>query len=211
MARWRLLEPHYLYTDPGVKWEYTETDRGTGRQVRKQYDVPQYFHHESEADWTDKVAGAVIVSDGHNADPRDIIFKGDPTPGMHPIDDEARAITLKFKAKWGLPDQIFSLASPGSYSTNLTDYFVQQQDKVNMQMADLAQKNAHGFDQFMHSMTSMMMQNQKILEVLAVKSSGATPVVDDLEPLEEPNATEKPSGEDNRRPPATRASVGRRF
>jgi hypothetical protein len=211
MARWRLTEAHYIYTEPGIKWEYIETDRTTGRQVRKQYDVPQYFHHEAEGDWTDKVNNWVVVSDGHNAQPRDIIFKGDPTPGMHPLDDEATEITLKFKGKWGLPDQIFSLASPGSYSTNLTDYFVQQQDKVNTQMADLAQKNTQGFGEFMQSMTAMMQQNQKILEMLAIKASGATPVVDDLEPLEEPDATEKPSREDNRRPASAGGRPGRRF
>ena len=211
MARWRLTEPHYLYTDPGTKWEYIETDRATGRQVRKQYDVPTYLHHESEADWTDKVNGLVVVSDGHNAQPKDIIFKGDPTPGMYPLDDEATALTVKFKAKWGLPDQIFSLNNPGSYSTNLADHFVQQQDKVNMQMADLAQRNAQGFDQFMQSMTAMMQQNQKILEVLAMKASGATPVIDDLEPLEEPDATEKPSREDNRRSASAGRGAGRRF
>src|SRR6516164_1126450 len=96
MARWRLLEPHYLITVPCAKWEYMETDRTTGRQIRKQYDVPTYFHHEIEADWTDKKEGGVFVSNGTNANPSDIIFKGEPTPGMLAIDDEAKAISSKY-------------------------------------------------------------------------------------------------------------------
>ena len=168
MARWRLLEPHYLMTEPGAKWEYTETDRTTGRQVRKQYDVPRYLHHESEADWTDRQEQCVVVSDGKNANPRDIIFKGDPTPGMFPLDDEARAITAKFKGKWNLPDRIFDM-NAGSYSTNLTDYFVQQQDKVNMQVAKMEEKRAQGLDKFMETMVAQQAQMVKVLEMLAKK------------------------------------------
>src|SRR5215472_14258375 len=170
MARWRLLEPHYLFTEPGTKWEYVETDRVTGRQVRKQYDVPTYFHHEAETDWNDyttlangaKAAGQVVVSDGHNPGPRDIIFKGQPTPGMDPLDDEARAITAKFrKEKWNIPDNIKWGA--GEYSIALADHFVQQQDKVNMQMAKLEESRVQNTDKFQESMIAMMAQNQKIL------------------------------------------------
>jgi hypothetical protein len=199
MARWRLTEPHYLNVE-GVKWEYMEVDRTTGRQIRKQYDVPSYYHHEAEGDWNDKVNNWVVVSDGHNAQPRDIIFRGEPTPGMYPLDDEARAITDKHKHKWKFADKMFDLNSPGDYGTRLADHFVQMQDKVNMQMSELESKRAQGFDQFLVSMTSMMQQNQKILEMLAVKQSGAAPVVDDLEPLP---PVEEPKPDKNR--------VGRRF
>jgi len=169
MARWRLLEPHYLHTEPGVVWEYMETDRTTGRQTRKQFPVPQYFHHEVESDWTDKQAQMVVVSDGKGAKTGDIVFKGEPTPGMMPLDDEAKAISSKFREKWSLPDKMFDPDRPGDYSTNLADHFVQQQDKVNMQMTKLEEKRAQGFDQLMQGMTALMQQNSKILEALSNK------------------------------------------
>jgi hypothetical protein len=205
MARWRLTEPHYLFTDPGTKWEYVETDRTTGRQVRKQYEVPQYFHHEAEADWNEyesgprgeKLAGSIVVSDGRNAKPRDIVFKGNPTPGMDPIDDEAKAITAQFKDKWNLPDNI--KWGPGEYTTGLTDWLVTQQDKVSSKMAALAEKNTAGFGDFMKSMTEMMQQNQKILEMLTVKSNG------------ERNGEEGSAGQDNRRPAGGVRRRGRPF
>jgi len=206
MARWRLLEPHYLFTEPGTKWEYVETDRVTGRQVRKQYDVPTYFHHEAETDWNDyttlangaKAAGQVVVSDGHNPGPRDIIFKGEPTPGMDPLDDEARAITAKFrKEKWNIPDNIKWGA--GEYSIALADHFVQQQDKVNMQMAKLEESRVQNTDKFQESMIAMMAQNQKILELLAVKSNG------------EPNGEEGSAGENHSRSAGVVRRRGRRF
>jgi hypothetical protein len=207
MARWELREPHYLFTEPGTKWEYIETDRMTGRQLRKQYDVPQYFHHEYESDWTEftilangaRHSGRVVVSDGHNPGPRDIIFKGSPTPGMKPLDDEAIAITAKFKDKWNLPDKMFDLNNPGDYATNLADHFVQMQDKVNMQMTKLEESRVQNADKFQESMLAMMQQNQKILEMLAVKSSG------------EPNGEEGSTGQDNPRSAGAVRRRGRRF
>jgi len=179
MARWELREPHYLYTEPGTKWEYIETDRTTGRQVRKQFDVPQYFHHEAETDWTEfttlangqRSTGKVVVCNGHNPGPRDIIFKGDPTPGMQPIDDEAREITAKLKTKWNLPDKMFDMNNVGDYATNLADHFVQMQDKVNMQVQKMAEQRTEGMDKFMQTMAEMMAQNQQILAALVGKAT----------------------------------------
>jgi hypothetical protein len=207
MARWELREPHYLFTEPGTKWEYIETDRVSGRQVRKQYDVPQYFHHEAESDWTEfttlangaRASGIVVVSDGHNPGPRDVIFRGEPTPGMKPLDDEARAITAKFKNKWNLPDKMFDLNNPGDYATNLADHFVQMQDKVNMQMAKLEEGRVQNLDKFQESMIAMMQQNQKILEMLAVKSNG------------ERDGEEGSAGQDNQGSAGTVRRRGRRF
>src|SRR3974390_1952394 len=172
MARWRLLEPHYLFTDPGAVWEHMETERTTGRQIRKQYPVPRYFHHEAESDRTDGVGQMVVETDGNNAQPTDIIFKGEPTPGMMPLDDAAKAITEKNKEKWSLPNRMFDPNSPGDYATNLADHFVQQQDKVNMKMSELAERRDQGMDKFMETMAAMMEQNQRILEALVTKASG---------------------------------------
>src|SRR5215472_12935255 len=170
MARLRLTEPHYIFTDPDTVWERLETDSVSGRQVRKQYVVPKYFHHEIEADWNDKEEKAVVVSDGHNAKKTDIIFKGEPTPGMLGLDDEAKEISAKFKDKWNIPDNI--KWGPGEYSGALSDYFVQQQDKVNLQMAKTEEDRARSTDKFQESMLATMAQNQQILALLAGAASG---------------------------------------
>lgn len=201
MARWRLLEPHYLYLDPPVKWVYNEVDRVTGRPVRKEFEVPQYFHHESEIDWTEfdligrgeRVNGYVVVTDGKgNFTPKDIKFKGEPTPGMYPLDEEAKAISAQYSAKWSTPDKIWDMNADGSYSSRLTDHLVENQNKVNMHIAELAERRDAGFDKFMQAMTTMMQQNQMILETLALKAAGEpkAPEMAPLEAADPPSAAE---------------------
>jgi|SRR5215475_2787785 len=111
MARWKLSVEHYLHTDPPSEWEHKETDQSSGRQMRKVYPVPT---------WLDK---ETIVSDGNNPKPGDIVFVGEPTPDMQPIDDEAEAISRKIEAtgKWKHP--IESLPAQGA-STFQPDFSV---------------------------------------------------------------------------------------
>ena len=97
MARWKLKAPHYLSV-PGTEWEYKETDMGSGKQGRKIYPVPMYLHPDSMAD--QNYPGEIIVSNGNNAQPKDIVFVGPPTPDMDPLDDEARAISAAESQKW---------------------------------------------------------------------------------------------------------------
>lgn len=186
MARWRLLEPHYLNV-PGTKWEYQETDRTTGRQVRKSFDVPTHYHPDIEADWTERDGlgmGFVAVSDGHNSKPSDVIFKGEPTPGMLPLDDEAKEISARYQEKWTTPGRLYDEAE-GGYAQRMMDQFVESQGKVNMLLAE--NREIPGMSDFMQVMTNMMKQNQQILQILAekavAKELGITQEVDDLEPL----------------------------
>src|SRR5215472_3254034 len=195
MARWRLTEPHYLYTNPETIWERLETDTVTGRQVRKQYVVPAYFHHEIEADWTDKSEKAVIGSDRLDlAHKTDIVFKGDPTPGMMPIDDEASAISAKFKEKWNIPDNI--KWGDGQYNAALTDYFTQQQDKLSREMGQLAESNSRSLEVFMKQTGLQQAQMIELMKILTKQSTGETNVPGPAEP-------------DNQRP-ATAVAAGRR-
>src|SRR5215467_2829712 len=114
MARWRLTEPHYLKV-PGTFWEQNETDRETGRRKRIEHPVPLYLNPSHPSDWTHKPSGLGHITAGGNSftegviivaykdktdDKKDIIFEGDPTPGMEPIDDEAQAISDSFKERW---------------------------------------------------------------------------------------------------------------
>lgn len=189
MARWRLLEPHYLKVK-GVTWEYQETDRASGRQIRKTFPVPQHFHPDIEVDWTEREGpsgmGIVVVSDGHNAKPSDVVFEGDPTPGMLPIDDEAKEISARYDKKWKTPERLYDEAE-GSYAARQMDQYVESQGKVNMLLAEASTREVPGMSDFMQVMANMMKQNQQILMALAEKSMakelGIEQVIDKEEPL----------------------------
>lgn len=123
MARWRLINPHYLNV-PGTEWEYKETDRTSGRSGRKIYPVPLYLDPRDAADHN--YPGEIVVSDGTNPGPRDHVFLGEPTPDMEPLDDEARAISTRLAPKWQHP--IESL--PGTFSQSLISAFEKQISEV---------------------------------------------------------------------------------
>jgi hypothetical protein len=187
MARWRLIEPHYLKVK-GVTWEYQEVDRTSGRQTRKSFPVPQHFHPDTEADWTEvngRGMGWIVVTDGHNSKPSDIVFEGEPTPGMECLDDEARKISDKYRVKWKEIDRPYA-EEEGGYASRMMDRFIEEQGKVNLALAE--SRDIPGMGDFMRTMTDVMKQNQQIMMTLAEKSIAAElkikPVVDDLEPLD---------------------------
>lgn len=120
MARWKLTEPHYLFgyppdlSDEGTEWEYKETDRITGRERRKRFKVPFYFESET-----------IVCLEGRGL-PTDFVFEGDPTPGMQPLDDGAKAISAEHAHKWvhpieTLPGQGFSASLLTSLERQLTE------------------------------------------------------------------------------------------
>ena len=84
MARWRLMNAHYLNVS-GTEWEHKETDRSTGKQARKVFPVPMLLNPEDPADHN--YPGEIIVAhEGKTAQRRDIIFVGQPSPvvvGVH--------------------------------------------------------------------------------------------------------------------------------
>ncbi len=86
--------------------EYKETDRETGRERRKRFEVPFYAERDS-----------IVCQEGRGS-PTDTIFRGDPTPDMVPIDDEAKEISASFASKWAHP--IESLPGQGFSSSLLT-------------------------------------------------------------------------------------------
>src|SRR5215469_11271581 len=100
MARWKLNDKHHLHVD-GTKWEYTETDRSTGRPKRKQFDVPTFLDPADPGQWTVITAfdqggrpadGDIVVCWAGKGEAKDLVFAGEPTPDMTPLDDEARAV-----------------------------------------------------------------------------------------------------------------------
>ncbi len=102
MARWSLRNSHYLNV-PGNEWMHEETDRETGRRNRKMFPVPQLLDPNNPQDQNYRELGRIIVCHEGKGEPRDIIFLGEPTPEMEPMDQEAEEISKSLRAKWEHP------------------------------------------------------------------------------------------------------------
>jgi hypothetical protein len=163
MARWKLMTAHYLAV-PGTEWEYTENSRTTGRPIRNKFQVPRFLDPRDPQDWTttwgnrDNAEGEVIVCYAGKGQSSDIIFTGEPTPDMVPLDDEAKAISASFEDKWKWkPD-----SAPTDYSQSLVDRF-------QLEMAEVERKPAQveGLGELVNAISAMATTNQEILKRLA--------------------------------------------
>lgn len=179
MARWKLTEAHYLRV-PGTKWEYTEIDRITGRPKRTPFDVPLLLNPMDIGDLQvygqpDPFLGQngdpiIVVTNNPNPAGRDVYFTSDVTPGMLPLDDEAKALTEEAaKGKWKPTTGIDPEAQNTSYTNKLLSGLIDQMTDVKL--AAQAAPPAHGLDELLKTMTAMMQQNQQILTMLVDKSS----------------------------------------
>ena len=167
MARWKLTASHYIQTDQETEWEYTEVDRTNGRPKRHKFRVPTFLDINDPVCWTERIMGMdgkpvegyINVSDGNNPGAGDVIFKGDPTPDMLPLDDEARAISDTFKEHWrfNVTEQ-----EPGTFAQDLVDNLQRQ-----LAAAQIATKPAEvqvpGLAEFMKTMAEIQAQNAAIL------------------------------------------------
>lgn len=162
MARWRLLNAHYLKV-PGNEWEYKETDRSNGRQIRRAFDVPQFLNPYDPQDWNYKSSpdeGEIIVTNQEDSDyTKDYVFLGDPTPDMEPIDDEAKAISASFANQWKHPIESLS----GNYSQSLIDGF-------QAEMAKTATKPAEDMKELTAAITAMAQMQGDLIAALAGKA-----------------------------------------
>jgi hypothetical protein len=169
MARWQLRHNHYLPVE-GVFYEHTETANSTGETVRMRFPVPRYLDIADPKCWTEfvhgpdgkPVDGKVIVCNGTGAKGRDIIYRGEPTPDMDPLDDEARAISESFREKWSV--QSFDV--PGqSYAEKI---LIEMQSKS----VDDAQPSKAQFNQLLE-------QNAAMIAALTKMASSFAPVEED--------------------------------
>ncbi len=130
--RWRLTAPHYLniVRDGEVaQYEYKETDRNTGRQARKTFPVPVLLDPDNPQDHNYRELGDIIVCMEDKGEPRDIVFVGEPTPDMEPLDKEAEKLSESLRSKWQHP--IETLASNGpDYGAQLIATFQRQIDAM---------------------------------------------------------------------------------
>lgn len=170
MARWRLAAPHYLNTGD-TKWEYSEVDRTTGRPKRVQFDVPRLLNPEDPGDWNfvyskdgfgKADSGEIIVAQGDH-EPRDIIFIGDPTPDMVPLDDEAKAISAKHAHKWKHPIESLS----GSYADEMLKDLTEEMQQVREKSASA---QVEGMTELLTAMAQMMKQNQEMMTLIAARA-----------------------------------------
>lgn len=101
------MTPHYLNVHElpdgtRIEWEHKETDRTTGKAVRKLYPVGCMLDPRDSSDCN--YPGEIIVStEPSRAYPRDIIFAGNPTPDMEALNDEAETISAAMRPRWEHP------------------------------------------------------------------------------------------------------------
>src|SRR5260370_20903891 len=119
MARWKLVTEHYLNV-PGTEWEYKETSRETGRQVRRVFPVPLHLDPNENNIADHNYPGEIIVCHVGKGQGRDIEFVGPPTPDMQPLDDEAKAISAK------LPQRNQDALYMNSYADGILEGFLKQ-------------------------------------------------------------------------------------
>jgi len=107
--RWRLINAHYLNIKAladgtQIEWEHKETARESGRTVRKVFKVPALLDPNEPND--QNYPGEIVVAhevEGARNERNDIIFYGEPTPEMEPLNDEATALSDSLRQKWEHP------------------------------------------------------------------------------------------------------------
>lgn len=172
MARWMLTEAHYLNV-PGNLWEQQITDRATGRPVRKQFPVPLHLDPNIESDWNYKeqvgnnvIDGKIIVCHAGKGEPKDIVFEGEPSPGMLPLDDEAKTISAKYT--WTPTKGLDERSQADSFSQQLLVQLSASMDAVKQAPPEIP-----GMGELMKALAAMMAQQTAILSALAGKPGGS--------------------------------------
>lgn len=162
MARWKLMVAHYLNT-PGEEWEYIENDRKTGRPIRHKFLVPRLMDPLDPTCWTNKWGGKndedgeIIVCHAGKGEPNDLVFSGDPTPDMVPMDDEAKVLSKSFEELWRYKPE----DSNGTYSQSLVDKF--QADMASVQTKPT---QVEGLSDLVAAISEMAKSNAAVLASL---------------------------------------------
>ena len=162
MARWKLMTPHYLNVE-GEEWEYQETDRNTGRPKRVKFPVPRLLDIRDPQCWTnqwgnkDNADGEIIVCHKGKGEPNDVVFFGNPTPDMFPVDDEAKEISASFEHLWkAKPEQM-----AGDFSQSLIDKF-----QSEMAVATAKQSEIPGMADLIANIGKLAESTQTVLETV---------------------------------------------
>lgn len=149
MARWKLMVPHYLNVRD-EKWEYKEIDQTTGREKRMQINVPRHLDPTDPQCWTsrwgnrDNQQGEIIVCHEGKGEPSDVVFFGDPTPDMMPMDDEARELTASFEKVWAYKPE-----------TDAVNYSQSMIDKMSAEMKDIKSQAPAGMEDLVKQIAAL--------------------------------------------------------
>lgn len=141
MARWRLMTGHYLNVvsdDEPIVWEHKETDRNTGKTARKAFPVPLLMDPNDPADHN--YPGEIIVTNAKDpAFRKDIVFLGDPTPDMMPLDQEAEEISESLASQWKHPiESLPGTIEPDELTKSMMEAFAKATGAVSTGNADSA-------------------------------------------------------------------------
>lgn len=172
MARWRLAAAHYINTNDTV-WEYSEVDRTTGRPKRTQFPVPRLLNPEDPGDWNHVYSkdgfgkpdtGEIIIAQG-DPEPKDIVFEGDVTPDMVPLDEAAKKISAASAHKWKYSAEKLN----GTYADEMMKDLTEQVDEIRAKSGG----STEGMTELLTAMAAMMKQNQEMMMLLAGKNAAA--------------------------------------
>jgi hypothetical protein len=168
VARWKLIDAHYLNV-PGIEWEYRETNRETGRQARKVYDVPIHLDPKNQADWNHPGEEGIFVSNRYDAaHPRDHVFVGPPTPDMEPLDDEARKISDAERPKWIHPiealNMTYSESRLSEFERSIAELVAKGVPKVSGPMPALSMSgiDPEAFERLQQQVATLMERNAEL-------------------------------------------------
>lgn len=177
MARFRLLEKHYLNID-NVEYEHKEEVqgkvKGRNRQTRKVFPVPLYLDPKDEADCN--YPGEIIIATKEDRlFPNDYLIRGEfvPTPDMEPLDAEADAIMTAFRASYRGEHAIESLSS--SFGETLLDKFMKQIEALGGREANAVPGGAVSLAEFEKVKAENASLSAKLDEVLARLNAMAKP------------------------------------
>ena len=173
MARWRLMAKHYINaTRHGEKtqWMREETNRDTGRVARSLFNVPTYLDPDDPRD--QNYPGEVIVAYEKGARPQDIVFIGEPTPDMEPVDEEAQKISDVTRPKWKHPIDSIP-ATGGNYSEVLLALLEKQLEEAARKSGAPARASGAideaAFKKMQEDMKALMESNAKLQAQLGAR------------------------------------------
>jgi hypothetical protein len=173
MARWRLTAKHYINaTRHGeiTQWMREETNRDTGRVARTLFNVPVYLDPDDPRD--QNYPGEIIVAYEKGARPQDLVFTGEPTPDMEPVDEEAQKISDTTRPKWKHPIDSLS-PTGGNYSEALLTLLSKQLEEAANKSGFAPRASGAideaAFKKMQEDMKALMESNAKLQAQLAVR------------------------------------------
>lgn len=165
MARWLLKQDHYLNV-PGTQWEYEETSRESGKRKREVLPVPLLIELK-DPDFQNADGDVIVCYEGtgeREGRPRgDIVFVGQPTPDMEPLDDEAQAITDSLRPRWEHP--IDTLPANGGMNEREQVFMAQMMEafaKVNGAAAPNTGVSPEAFAKLQEQVAALIARNAEL-------------------------------------------------